>query len=348
MDDSIIFRSGILKALTGQVGIEVVGSAANGKIALDKIKQLKPDIITMDLEMPIMDGISTIKEIRKDNKNLGILVFSDQSEVAARKTFEALAAGADDFIPKSIVKGEGDSVELIRKELVPKINQFKDRLFKRTGIVPTVSKTSINSIPDLNIKNSKIKRSDLIVLGCSTGGPEALRNIFKNLVGYKGPPILIVQHMPPVFTEQLAKLLTTASGWSVKEAKEGDLLQKDICYIAPGDYHMKLVKGKDGYAIQLNQEEKVKSVRPAVDVLFKSVADNYIGQVLSIIMTGMGDDGLDGIKCLKQKGSQVVIQDKESSVVWGMPGAIFAANLFDSIVPLDEISKIIKDAVLGV
>lgn len=332
VDDSVLFRTGISKALEGDPDIEVVGTAANGKIALEKIKQLSPEVVILDLEMPEMDGVTTIREIRKNKWDISILVFSDHSEVGARKTFEALSSGADDFLPKSIVSSEEDSVSAIRKELLPKIKQFLGRFLKKK------SQTVLQPARKIQVAT----RPDLVLIGCSTGGPDALRFIFERLKEYKGPPILIVQHMPPMFTKQLATVLNRVSGLAIKEAEEGDVIEAGKCYIAPGDFHMCIKKASVGYSLTLNKNEKVKSVRPAVDVLFQSVSEVYKGKVIAFILTGMGEDGLDGCRKLKQSHNpQVIIQDQNSSVVWGMPGAIYANSLQSEVCNLEEIASAI-------
>lgn len=330
VDDSVLFRTGISKALEGDPDIEVVGTAANGKIALEKIKQLSPDVIILDLEMPEMDGLTTIKEVRKTGSKVSILVFSDHSEIGARKTLDALSSGADDFLPKSIVSSEDDSVAAIKKELIPKIKQFLGRVYKKVVSTTTTRNIQLSSRPDL------------ILIGCSTGGPDALRYIFERLKGYQGPPILIVQHMPPMFTKQLATVLTRVSGLAIKEAEEGDVIENSKCYIAPGDFHMCLKKASIGYSLTLNKNEKVKSVRPAVDVLFQSVSEVYKGKLLAFILTGMGEDGLDGCRKLRQSHNpQIIIQDQNSSIVWGMPGSVFNHGLHNEVCSLEEISAAI-------
>lgn len=333
VDDSVVFRSGISQALQGFDDIEVVGSAANGRIALQKIAQLKPDLIVLDLEMPELDGMGVITELRKSGSKVFIIVFSDQSEIGARKALAALSAGADDFIAKSIVKAEGDSVGIMRSELVPKIRQF----FRTT--TPS-DRPQIKTPLVFRPKPTVLERPKLILIGSSTGGPEALRKIFSGIKSYQGPPILIVQHMPPVFTLQLAKLLSGVSGIPVHEAKDSDIIKQGNVYIAPGDFHVVFKKHENGeYKLLLTKTEKVKSVRPAADVLFKSVATEFEGPVWAFVLTGMGEDGLDGVKELKTKNTRVFIQDEASSIVWGMPGAIAKEGLQDKILNLDLISK---------
>lgn len=342
VDDSVIYRYGISKAIEGMSGMTVVGVAINGKLALDKFVYLKPDIITMDIEMPEMDGIATIKEIRKLDKNVKIIVFSDTSEIGAVRTLEALHAGANDFLPKSVVKEDDDSIIGIRRELEPKLLQFLD-VPKTSNTLNILRSKEVVVEPVANrVPKSKNIQADLVLIGSSTGGPELLRRIFSELKEYKGPPILICQHMPPVFTEQLARMLSANCGWSVVEAKENMKIQKGKAYIAPGDFHMSLKLNENmEYILKLDQTEKVKSVRPAVDVLFASVAKTYGGKIAAFILTGMGEDGADGVRALKSARTTVLIQNEASSIVWGMPGAIHKDGLQDFILDASEISQVL-------
>lgn len=348
VDDSVVFRASISRALEDVKEIQVVGVARNGKIAIEKLKKLKVDLITLDLEMPVMGGIETLKHIRKDNKKIAILVFSTLTQFGAKKTIEALGLGADDFLPKTT---EGASIdentEIIKRELVPKILQFVPRFISGPEVDPTKTKpTRPSEILMETTDKLKHTRPKIICIGSSTGGPEALRKIFSSLRNDNGIPILVTQHMPPVFTDQLAKMLDRLSSMNIKEAQNKEPILSNNCYIAPGDYHMTVDKNNDSYFIRLNQEEKVNHVRPAVDVLFSSVAKVFGQKSLAIILTGMGEDGLQGAKKLKVNSIPIIIQDKESSVVWGMPGAIYKEGIQEMVLPLDkmagEIDKVVS------
>jgi two-component system chemotaxis response regulator CheB len=316
VDDSIVFRSAITQALQIVPELNVFKSVVNGKLAIDMLR-MHPDVdlITLDMEMPVMDGPETIKAIRKFNKDVTIIVFSSHTSKGAEKTLEALSAGADDFVTKTVGTGQiEDSLEKIREDLLPKILAFKDRKLKRSKITEKIEARRITDVQsDMPIKPK------LIVIGVSTGGPDALTSVFKTITEKVSVPMLVVQHMPPLFTEKLAEMLNKLSPVEVKEAKDGDVLTPGVCFIAPGDYHMTITKNG---VIQLNQNEKVCYVRPSVDVLLDSIASNFDKQVLNIIMTGMGEDGASGTKKLNAKGAYTFIQDKESCIVWGMPGAV--------------------------
>ncbi len=339
VDDSIVFRSSISQALNEVPGYDVFKACSNGKIAVDILKQnTDVDLVTLDLEMPIMDGLEAIKEIRKFNKEIVIIVFSSFTTSGAEKTIDALATGADDFLPK--VQGMNtieESLDAIRKELVPRI----DALIKnRKNVVKKIEAkvaqprkvTSTDISLDLPIKPK------LITIGCSTGGPDALGNIFSKIDKKLSIPILIVQHMPAMFTQKLAELLNKRNVNEIVEAKEGDKVQPGYCYIAPGDYHMTI--DAEGF-IRLNQNEKVCFVRPAVDVLLESVSKNFNGKVLNIILTGMGEDGANGTKLLSQRDDYTFIQSQESSVVWGMPGAVNKLAIGAKEIDLSQISELI-------
>lgn len=343
VDDSIVFRSVITQALLTIAGVNVYKSVVNGKLALDMLK-MHPDtdLITLDMEMPVMDGLETIKEIRKFNKDVAIIVFSSLTTKGAEKTIEALSAGADDFVAKSIANDASeDGLEKIKADLVPKIQAFKNRSVKRFSTTPiTVSSAmTISAIGATSITEMPIKPK-LIVIGVSTGGPEALSAVFRNITEKVNVPMLIVQHMPPLFTEKLAEMLNKLSPVEVREAKVGDILQPGLCLIAPGDFHMTISKSGQ---VELNKNEKVCFVRPSVDVLYNSVEKNFDRKVMNIIMTGMGEDGASGSMLLSKKGAYTFIQSKESSVVWGMPGAV-QKNLGDlaKVISLSEIGSLIS------
>lgn len=335
VDDSIVFRSAIVSAISTEQNIEVVRSFINGKVALDYlVTHPEIDLITLDMEMPVLDGMETIKEIRKFNKKVIIIVFSSHTQKGAEKTIEALNAGANDFVtkPENLGTSPDDSINSIRLELLPKILGFRSKTQSTTTEVVNHDLVTPTSF-------QMLEKPKLILIGSSTGGPEALTKIFKNLSGSINVPILLVQHMPPLFTQKLAESLSKLSSVEVYEAKEGDKLKPGVCYIAPGDFHMTLNEKKE---ISLNQAEKVCFVRPSVDVLFQSVAKNFNGKVMTIVLTGMGEDGAVGAKILDEKGSVTFVQDKESSVVWGMPGAAKKAVMQSKIIALENIGTLIS------
>ncbi|MCP4912056.1 MAG: chemotaxis-specific protein-glutamate methyltransferase CheB [Oligoflexia bacterium] len=340
VDDSVVYRLAISKALEGERSIEVAESVSNGQRAVDYLQSNSSiDLITLDMEMPVMDGMETIKEIRKFNKTVKIIVFSSVTMEGAQKTIDALNAGANDFVTKEEVGGAKSidgSLGMIKDTLIPKVMALTagDTTSAPVSNSTTPKSTASNEAIDFQIKPK------MIVLGCSTGGPEALTTIFRNLKRKINVPILIVQHMPPLFTEKLAEMLNNLNDhFTCHEARAGMKVQPGHVYIAPGDYHMTL--GPD-MVLQTNQADKVCFVRPSVDVLFESVANNYTQQVLSIILTGMGDDGKNGVATLEKTGRCYhLIQDEASSTVWGMPGAVSRLGLGIKELPLHEFSLII-------
>ena len=345
VDDSIVFRSSITQALNDVQGYNVFKACSNGKIAVDFLKQNPDtDLVTLDMEMPVMDGLETIKEIRKFNKDVIIVVFSSVTKSGAEKTIDALAAGANDFVTK--IEGANtidQSLEEIRKELVPKIEALKIKYQKKANPVASIAPKKKDIVEEScnleKVVSAMSIKPKLLLIGCSTGGPDALKTIFDAIDFKISIPVLIVQHMPPMFTQKLAELLNKNPFNEITEAKLGDQIGAGKCLIAPGDYHMLLKK--DG-TIDLNQAEKVCFVRPAVNVLFESVANNYNEQVMTIILTGMGDAGTEGLKKLDAKNPYNFIQDESSSVVWGMPGSVSRSGINHHVLPLKKMSELIK------
>ena len=306
--DSVVFRAAISDALEEEKNIRIVGKASNGKLALEKLKKVSVDLIILDMEMPFMDGIETIKNIRKDDSKTAILVFSTLTSFGAKKTIEALTHGADDFLAKTVNGEDFDkNVQIIKENLVPKVRQFLPR-FAHTS---KADQKDMGLVHQENISKKEKKSSlnhffkKVICIGSSTGGPDALRKLFTQLQNRSGVPILIAQHMPPLFTGQLAKMLDKISPIKVKEAVHGEKVLQNTGYIAPGDFHMTVKNKNKEIYIELNQEERVNNVRPAVDILFSSVAEAYGANSIAVVLTGMGEDGRVGAKNLQAKGAPV-------------------------------------------
>lgn len=341
VDDSIVYRSAISQALESVPGIVIAKSVSNGELAVQYLQDnTDVDLITLDMEMPVLDGMETIKAIRKFNSHVTIIVFSSFTKKGAERTIKALSIGADDFVEK--IEGTGSidgSIVMIRQELVPRIEALQERTFTREQIESTIKDSISGGVEIERIVNNMSIKPKLICLGCSTGGPEALTSIFNTITENLTIPMLIVQHMPPMFTQKLAEMLDKLSPVEVREAKHGDTVRPGLCLIAPGDYHMELTPE---LTVKLNQEDKVCFVRPAVDVLFKSVSKNFTGQVLSIILTGMGDDGAKGCVELDKRGAYQFIQDEASCIVWGMPGAVSRTGINPTTLKLDQFGKLLN------
>jgi len=336
VDDSVVIRRLVTHALEQEPALEVVGFASNGSIALSRIPQLNPDVITLDVEMPEMDGLAMLRELRKQYPLIRVVMFSTLTERGAAITLQALALGADDYVAKASNAGSLDrSMASLRAELIPKIKQF----FVLPGSAPPVRQPAIAPTrPSGKVAVLRNVRGwRLLAIGVSTGGPNALGELIPHFPTDFPLPILIVQHMPPLFTRLLAERLQTATPLKVEEATEGSTVTAGKVLIAPGDYHMQVRNGGAQTVIALDQSPPENSCRPAVDVLFRSVAEVYGGCVIAAILTGMGQDGLRGTEALKAKGAYVIAQDEESSVVWGMPGGVVTAGLADCVAPLGTI-----------
>lgn len=343
VDDSTVIRRLLTNALTTDPAIEIAGVAANGKIALAKIPQVAPDIITLDMEMPEMDGLTTLVEIRKLYPKLPVIMFSTLTQSGAEATMEALTKGANDYATKpSNVGSVTAAIETVVNELVPKIKQFCNWTSKAlTNPIARSESRSPSNRPATQAKALvpvKPSRVEIVVIGVSTGGPNALTTMLPKLPENFPVPILIVQHMPPVFTKHLADRLNQLCNLHVHEAVDGEQLVAGGAWLAPGNFHMTLRRQGPQLKVFLNQEQPENSCRPAVDVLFRSAAELFGANVLAVVMTGMGQDGQRGCDAIRQAGGRVLVQDEATSVVWGMPGAVANAGLAQKILPLQKIA----------
>lgn len=347
VDDSTVIRRILSDSLATDPMIEIAGTAANGKIALAKIAQVNPDIITLDMEMPEMDGLTTLTELRKAYPKLPVIMFSTLTQRGAEATLEALARGANDYVTKPANVGSVTAaIQNVQNELIPKIKMFcggQPRL--RTA---PVSATSPNRLA-ATIRKDAVPRSnkpstiDAVVIGTSTGGPNALAAVLPRIPANFPVPILIVQHMPPIFTTHLAARLDQLSPLRVVEAAEGDSVAPGGAWLAPGNFHMTMRRTGTQVRVSLNQNMPENSCRPAVDVLFRSAAQVFGGNVLAVVMTGMGQDGQRGSEVIRDAGGRVIAQDEATSVVWGMPGSVAQAGLAEQLLPLNRIAdEIIK------
>ncbi len=344
VDDSSMYRQAIKACLQGQDDIDSISLAGNGAEAIEILKKEIFDFAIVDLEMPVMDGVEAIKEIRKFNKIIKLIVFSSQNETAAKKTLETLINGANDFVPKcSGSTNLNESLKYIKDQLIPRIKSLSPQL--RLREITKERPSTTQEIPPQKKMAPKTPwktfEADLICIGTSTGGPQTMRQLFSLLRDDIEVPILIVQHMPPIFTTQYASLLNTLNKIGVVEAFDGQVIEKGMAYVAPGDFHM-TVEGKSNLVIKLNQEEKICFVRPSYNVLLKSIPAKLKPKTLSVVMTGMGEDGAEEITDMKKNHSLVLIQDEESCVVWGMPGAVHQRGDFDKMCNISEIAKIIN------
>jgi len=371
VDDSSFFRRRVSEILEQDSDIQVIGFAINGREAVEKTAQLRPDMITMDVEMPVLDGISAVKEIMASNPT-PILMFSSLTRAGATATLDALDAGAMDFLPKKfedIARNNEDAIKLLQAKVKEIGNKripraFKpithqkpaarsvpdkisntassvrqpDRSFQRSTTASTLTKTQ-NNVPT----RASGKQYKLVAIGTSTGGPVALQNVLTQLPANFPHPILLIQHMPAAFTPAFAARLNGLCKIKVKEAQQGDRLDPGTAYLAPGGQQM-MVEGRGGSKTLRVFEDNSERItyKPSVDVTFASIAKAYQGDVLAIILTGMGADGRDGARMLKQTGATIWAQDEKSCVVYGMPQAVANAGLSSESLALDDIATRIK------
>ncbi len=338
VDDSPVFRRLLTEVMKHDPEVEVVGTASNGRDAILQAQTLKPDVITLDIEMPIMDGLSALKELRRIYPKAKVIMFSALTEKGAKETIQALSLGAFDFVTKPSTKSLTDSIKRIKEELLPKI---KLALPRRVSLPRIDTKKAFPRPVSTSFRRKK-ERYEVIAMGVSTGGPRALSEIMPEFPANFPAPILIVQHMPPLFTNQLAKRLDQISHLKVVEASQGMPIVPGKVFIAPGDYHMEVREVGGNKTIFLHKGPFENSCRPAVDVLFRSVANVYDGKSVGVILTGMGQDGLQGSKLLKEKGALIIAQDEATCVVYGMPRAVVEAGLADLVLPLHEIPKFLQ------
>lgn len=391
VDDSAVIRHLLNDVLASDPQLEVVGSAQNGQIALEKLSTLNPDIVILDVEMPVMDGLDTLAAIRKRLPKLPIIMFSSITERGAAVTLEALGRGANDYVTKPANTGNMDaSLQRVREELIPRIKVFCRHLLSgavapaprpqtngleslvrpraaleprpgstrsepltrppltdpaRLSTTPYPEPTTRPSLPEpvatpaANRSAMRTSRIDIVVIGVSTGGPNALAELLPRIPKTFPVPVVIVQHMPPIFTKLLAERLAKEASLPVAEAADGEMLLPGQIRIAPGGSHLVLDRqGPQMVKLQLNQDPPENSCRPAVDVLFRSAVTTYKGNILAVVLTGMGSDGLRGCETIRNAGGYVLVQDEASSVVWGMPGYVARAGLADAQIPIDKMA----------
>ncbi len=369
VDDSIVIRRLVSDTLGRDPQIEVIATAPNGKIALAKIIQTPPDLITLDIEMPDMDGIATLRELRKTHPKLPVIMFSTLTQRGGVATLDALAAGASDYVTKPSNSGNLDeAISKLQSELIPKIKILCRSILglqnplpfpldpprHTRAPLPIAPRSSPGTSSPIILRSPSAPRPrhpiQLLCIGSSTGGPNALADFFRAFTAPLPIPVLIVQHMPPVFTQMLAERLNNLKNFAFSEGTDGEALKPGRVYIAPGGRHMEIHRPFPGQPafIKLHDGPPENSCRPAVDVLFRSIAATYGGNVLALILTGMGQDGLHGCASLYEHGARILAQDEATSVVWGMPGYIAQSGMADKVLPLPQIApEIIRQYTTG-
>ncbi len=351
VDDTAVYRRILSDILSEESEIEVVGTASNGEIALSKAQQLKPDLITLDLEMPVMDGLEALPHLKKLSPDLAIIMVSAHTTAGAKTTMKALQAGALDFIAKpdrsSMEASRLEIQQQLRTVLRGVISKFhvQSALGRRTTIAdvkpppPPPVKPPADSIAQRMAKITGKTKPEVIAIGISTGGPQALTKVIPRLPGKLKLPVLIVQHMPPVFTKALADSLSKSSALNVLEAEDNQKLTAGNVYIAPGGKQMKVKKEGGETFIVVTDDPPENHCKPSVDYLFRSLSHLYRGNVLSVIMTGMGKDGATGMRLLKRLGGKTIAQDQQSCTVFGMPMEAIRTGVVDQVVPLENIAS---------
>ncbi|MFC7879492.1 chemotaxis-specific protein-glutamate methyltransferase CheB [Isoptericola sp. NPDC057391] len=348
VDDSVVVRRLVSESLAREPGITVVGTAADGRLALAKVEQLDPDVVTLDIEMPRLDGIETVRALRAAGRRVPVIMFSTLTERGAAATLDALSAGASDYVTKPSGAGSVQAaLERVAAELVPKIRALVPAALpsgtapaRQAGAsVATVATAAPRPVPGRPVR--------AVVVGSSTGGPEALRTFFAGLAEPLPVPVVLVQHMPPVFTRQLAERLDREGPTTVVEAAGGETLRPGHAYLAPGGRHLEVARRGGAVSTLLTDAPPVSFTRPSVDVLFRSAVRALGGDLLALVLTGMGSDGRDGAGEIAAAGGHVLAQDRATSVVWGMPGAVAAAGHAHRLLPLPQVARAVSSLVAG-
>lgn len=353
VDDTVVYRKILSDIIAELPGVELVGTAHNGKAAMLKIASLKPDLLTLDIEMPEMNGLEVLERIRKEALNVRAIMLSTLTQKGGEMTMKALRLGAFDFLPKAQSGSMEENKQAIRQTLGPILKAFMQRremrsiLREKAGVSGVAVKNrhdrdSLSVVSGLKAKaGRKGQKSEVVAIGISTGGPNALTQMMPGLPADLNVPVLIVQHMPPVFTKSLAASLNSICAIEVREAVNGETIRPNTALIAPGGKQMKVVTAADRKTriIKITDDPPENSCKPSADYLFRSVAHNYGERATGVIMTGMGADGTLGLKLMKRKGATIIGQDEASCVVYGMPKEAADAGIVDVIVSLRRISQ---------
>jgi len=348
VDDSAFMRNALTAMLSSDPEISIIGTARDGQEAVEKVALLRPDIVTMDVEMPRMDGITAVKHIMAVTP-VPVIMVSSLTVDGAKATLDALDSGAVDFIPKNLSELSVNIVK-IKELLIDKVKQIGRQGVKRRAMRPVAQPgAAVNHVEPpkpLVVRHTGQRRVTIVAIGTSTGGPRALQDVIPKLPKDFPVPVVIAQHMPPNFTKPFAERMNYLSQMTVKEAEDGEVVKNGVVYIAPGRGHMRLVR-KRGIetVISISEDKETFIYRPSVDALMASVAEFFPGRALGVILTGMGNDGVKGMAEMKKGGSRLFAQNEETCVVYGMPKAVVDAGLADKVLAIEEIAGEIVNSV---
>jgi two-component system, chemotaxis family, protein-glutamate methylesterase/glutaminase len=352
VDDSHVIRGLLTRSLDSDPGIKVVASASNGKAAIDEVTKTEIDVVVLDIEMPVMDGMTALPQLLAARPGMQVIMASTLTLKGASISMKALSKGAADYVPKPSSTGEINSAEDFKRELIAKVKSWGAVARRRRGSAarPGVEPASAlaRRFPAGPVKLREapaLFRPDCIAIGSSTGGPQALFKVFQTMGKVTNLPVFLTQHMPATFTTILAEHLGQASGMPAAEAKDGEPVMAGRIYVAPGDFHMTVQADAGRKVLRLDKNPPENFCRPAVDPMLRSLARAYNGKVLTVILTGMGQDGLKGGHEISAAGGVIAAQDEGTSVVWGMPGAVAHAGLCSAVLPLSDIGPYVRKAI---
>jgi len=349
VDDSATIRGQLVHALERDPSIEVVASVANGDLAVKKIAVCDVDVVVLDIEMPVMDGMTALPLLLRARPQVKVIMASTLTRLNAQVSLEALAKGASDYIAKPTSSGAIITAADFKRDLVEKVKALAEKKIgsgRPAQADKETKKASLYKSP-VTLRAPGKARANVFAIGSSTGGPQALLKVLSTLKTSVKIPILVTQHMPATFTTILAEHIGRASGMPSSEGVDGEVIENGHVYVAPGDYHMFVEKDGLKRVLRLNKAEKENFCRPSVDPMLRSIVETYGANVLTLILTGMGRDGRDGCKAVVDGGGTVVAQDEDSSVVWGMPGAVATAGLCSAVLPIEAIASHIGKIIQG-
>jgi two-component system chemotaxis response regulator CheB len=358
VDDSAVIRGLLTKTLESDAGIKVISTVSNGQAAVDALRRFDVDVVVLDIEMPVMDGLTALPKMLEVRPSLQVIMASTLTLNGASVSMKALSLGAADYLPKPTTTTGINTAVDFKRDLIDKVKNWGLVARRKRGLPPGTAAAPGEARQPLQprklyrdavtLRNGAIGRVDCLAIGSSTGGPQALFTLFRALGRVERMPVFVTQHMPATFTTILAEHLAQASGMPSAEAKDGEAVVPGRIYVAPGDFHL-TVEGQPGRVqVRLNKNPPENFCRPAVDPMLRSIAKVYGPRTLFVMLTGMGQDGLKGARELVSAGSNVIAQDEASSVVWGMPGAVATAGLCSAVLPLAEIGGYVKKALMRV